>query len=198
MPRKESQGNTLQIILITAVVSVAVGFFCGMGFSNYKLRGSKVVHRHSIDKKRSQKETIRKQYEARLSALRKEVSENPGNADAWTQLGNIFFDHGEVLQAIDAYKKSLEIEPKNANVLTDLGVMYRRNGEFHVAVEAFTRANTINPQHEVSLLNKGIVLLYDLKDTTGAVDAWENLIELNENVRLGTGQLITELIQSIK
>ncbi len=198
MSQKKIQNNTIQIIIVTTVISLAVGFFCGVGYSNYRSRIDKNVQEHSLHQENIQNETSDDQYEKQQSTLMKEVSQNPGNIDAWTQLGNLYFDHGEVIQAIAAYKKSLELDPNNANVWTDLGVMYRRNGEFHVATASFSRANEINPQHEVSLLNKGIVLFYDLKDTSGAVVVWEKLVALNENASTSGGQLIVDLIQSIK
>lgn len=197
MPQNEHRGKTIQIILITATISLAVGFFFGMGFSSYKMRDKNSLHQ-DLGQQDQVFPPNNDQFQAMVSALEKEVTENPQKVDAWTQLGNLYFDHGKVRLAIDAYRKSLDIDPTNADVLTDLGVMYRRNNEFQKAIEAFSQANSINPKHEVSLLNKGIVLLYDLSDTSEAFAVWKRLVSLNKNATTSAGQPVADIIQSLK
>jgi tetratricopeptide (TPR) repeat protein len=92
----------------------------------------------------------------------------------------------------------LEISPDNANVWTDMGVMYRRNGNPQEAINAFDKAIEADPKHEVSRMNKGIVLLHDLKDTDGAIKAWEGLLEVNPVAMAPTGRSVDEMVQQIK
>jgi cytochrome c-type biogenesis protein CcmH/NrfG len=125
------------------------------------------------------------------------VAVNPTNIDAWTQLGNVYFDTQNFTKAIRAYEKSLELSPNNPNVLTDLGVMYRRNGQPGKAVEVFDRAMTIDPRHEQSRFNKGIVLRYDMNDREGAVKAWEELLRINPSATAPNGQPLSEAIKSL-
>ncbi|MDZ7582973.1 MAG: tetratricopeptide repeat protein [Deltaproteobacteria bacterium] len=130
-----------------------------------------------------------------FQALEAEAAANPQNAEAWVQLGNAYFDADQYQKAIDAYEKSLVIEPDNPNVLTDLGVMYRRSKQPEKAVEMFSRAMAVEPRHEVSRMNKGIVLLYDLKDEYGAVEAWQGLLEINPLATFGDGQSVDEMVR---
>jgi hypothetical protein len=37
----------------------------------------------------------------------------------------------------------------------------------------------IDPRHEISRFNKGIVLMHDLQDQKGALQAWEELVKIN-------------------
>ncbi len=122
---------------------------------------------------------------------------NPTNIDAWTQLGNVYFDTQNFAKAIRAYEKSLELSPDNPNVLTDLGVMYRRNGQPGKAVEAFDRAMAIAPNHEQSRLNKGIVLRYDMNDREGAVKAWQEVLRINPSAVTPNGQPVSEAIKDL-
>ena len=122
---------------------------------------------------------------------------NPTNADAWKQLGNVYFDTGNSAKAIRAYEKSLELSPGNPNVLTDLGVMYRRNGQPGKALEAFNEAIAIAPSHEQSRFNKGIVLLNDMNDREGAIKAWEDLLKVNPSATAPNGQPLSEAIKSL-
>ncbi|PKN15755.1 MAG: hypothetical protein CVU68_13545, partial [Deltaproteobacteria bacterium HGW-Deltaproteobacteria-3] len=101
-------------------------------------------------------------------------------------------------KAINAYSKSLALAPNNADVLTDLGVMYRRAGNPQQAIASFDRAIQVNAKHETARFNKGIVLLYDLKDQSGAIDAWQELISLNPMATAPNGQLVSEILKEIQ
>jgi tetratricopeptide (TPR) repeat protein len=79
-----------------------------------------------------------------------------------------------------------------------MGVMYRRNGSPQEAVLAFDKAIEADPKHEVSRMNKGIVLLHDLKDTDGAIKAWEGLLEINPVAMAPTGRSVDEMVQQMK
>jgi cytochrome c-type biogenesis protein CcmH/NrfG len=130
--------------------------------------------------------------------LEGETLKNPQQADGWTQLGNAYYDNDQYQQAIFAYEKSLSIEPENTNVITDLGTMYRRNKEPEKAVEMFNRTIALDPKHEIARMNKGIVLLHDLNDEQGAVQAWEDLLEINPIAVFGNGQSVDEVVQHYK
>lgn len=133
-----------------------------------------------------------------FQALEAAAAGDPQNAEVWVQLGNAYFDADHYQKAIEAYEKSLVIAPGNPNVLTDLGVMYRRNKQPQKAVEMFNRAMAADPRHEVSRMKKGIVLLYDLKDEQGAVEAWESLLAINPLATFGDGQSVDERVSHYK
>jgi cytochrome c-type biogenesis protein CcmH/NrfG len=133
-----------------------------------------------------------------IAALEQETRTNPQNAEAWIQLGNEFFDSDQFEKAIQAYHKSLELKPNNADVWTDLGIMYRRSGKPEEAIKKFDKAIGVDPKHEIARLNKGIVLLHDLKDTDGALKAWEELIEINPVAMAPTGRSVDEMVQQLK
>ncbi|MBW1802723.1 MAG: tetratricopeptide repeat protein, partial [Deltaproteobacteria bacterium] len=81
---------------------------------------------------------------------------------------------------------------------TDLGVMYRRNGQPKKAIEAFEAAIKSDPSHEVSRFNKGVVLMHDLNDDRGAIQAWEELVKLNPFAKTPGGQLVAGIIKNLK
>jgi cytochrome c-type biogenesis protein CcmH/NrfG len=132
---------------------------------------------------------------ARIFELEKQTAQNPQSAEAWIQLGNLYFDTDNNEKAIGAYQNSLALKPDNANVLTDMGVMYRRSGKPAEAIKAFSKAIAVDPRHEVSRFNKGIVLMHDLKDREGALKAWEGLLEINPLAMAPNGQSVDQLIQ---
>jgi tetratricopeptide (TPR) repeat protein len=134
---------------------------------------------------------------AQMLTLEQEVQKKPGNVEAWTQLGNLYFDTDQPSKAISAYNKALVLAPNNADVLTDLGVMYRRAGNPQQAVASLDRALQINAKHETARFNKGVIQLYDLKDQPGAVRSWQELISINPNATTPNGQLVSKLLREI-
>ena len=114
--------------MIIAAVTFVLGFFAGVGFAVYKSNSTPGVAASSntaID------------YEQKAKDLEAEVINNPGNTEAWIQLGHVYFDTNKYAQAIAAYEKSLELNPSNAEVVTDLGIMYRRSGQPRKAIEKY-------------------------------------------------------------
>jgi len=134
----------------------------------------------------------------RIAALERQTQAEPGNAKAWTELGNAYFDSNQYEKSISAYRKSLELDPGNPNVWTDMGVMYRRSGKPEEAIKAFDQAIAADPKHEVSRMNKGIVMLHDLNDFSGAIQAWEGLLEVNPIAMAPNGVSIDQMVTQLK
>ncbi len=118
-------------------------------------------------------------YQQKISMLEDIVTKEPGNRNAWVQLGHNYFDSDQPMKAIDAYQKALELDDKDADILTDQGVMFRRVGWYDKAIANFKKASELVPSHQQSLYNLGIVYRYDLKDFPQAVTAWEKLLAIN-------------------
>ncbi len=117
-------------------------------------------------------------YQARIVTLQQAVARDPKNVQAWTQLGNDYYDTRQQQKAIDAYAHALELDPKNPNILTDQGVMYRDLGQFDKAIANFQKANRADPKHVQSLYNLGVVYSSDLKQPEKAAPAWKKVIEI--------------------
>jgi tetratricopeptide (TPR) repeat protein len=192
MSKKEIRGYVKKETMMVAVfVALAVGFLGGVLYSAYK----SVPVKEGSPPRPAQ---VTNAQVAGISELEKETALHPDNVAAWVQLGNLYFDANLVDKAIGAYQRSLALDSKNANVLTDLGVMYRRKGQFKEAIQSFDRAIQANPRQEAAYFNKGVVFLHDLKDQNEALKAWEQLVRINPMAKIQSGELVMELIQSIK
>ncbi|WP_298436388.1 tetratricopeptide repeat protein [Geobacter sp.] len=117
-------------------------------------------------------------YRQRIAEAEKIVAREPGNLQAWVQLGNDYFDTDQPQKAINAYGKALELDHNNPNILTDQGIMYKRVGQFDRAVANFEKAQQIDPKHVQSLYNLGVVYMDDLKQPDKAIKAWNRYLEL--------------------
>jgi cytochrome c-type biogenesis protein CcmH/NrfG len=89
MPKSNSRPtNAVQqsTLIGVAVLCLAVGFLGGVVFSIYKSTAVAPVAVPSA----AQPDIGDRAQE--LDRLTKETAQNPGNSEAWTQLGNLYFD----------------------------------------------------------------------------------------------------------
>jgi cytochrome c-type biogenesis protein CcmH/NrfG len=180
-----------ETMLMVAFITFTAGFLAGIAYGLYKGEPPKVA-------RVEQRQAADSKFSSEITALELEVAKNPANVNAWTQLGNQYFDTKKYDRAIMAYKKSLELNPQNADVWTDMGVMYRRSRQPAEALKAFDKAIEINPRHEISRFNKGIVLLHDLNDQQSAIRAWEDLLKINPVAMSPNGQSVDQLVVQLK
>ena len=94
---------------------------------------------------------------AEINALKERLQKNPGDAQAWTRLANMYQDAGMFQQAIEFYKRANELQPNDANLLTDMGICYQELKQFDTALEALEKAQKADPAHWQSLYNIVVV-----------------------------------------
>lgn len=199
-PAPENEYVKKSTVITVCFIALAVGFLGGIVLSAYK-SGSSVPASKPVPA--PQQQPFRPQpfsvdQSKVIEALEQATSKNPDDSNAWTKLGNAYFDNNQFEKAIGAYEKSLSLNPNDANVQTDLGVMYRRSGQPEKAIAAFDRAMQIDPRHEISRFNKGIVLMHDLNDREAAIAAWEDLARLNPLAKTPNGTLVKDMIKNLK
>ena len=117
--------------------------------------------------------------EQAVQALRNILARDPRNAQANTQLGNLFFDAGRYTEAIGPYEKAFEVDSRNVNLSTDLGTSLWYAGKPVEAIAQFEKSLAIDPNHPQTLFNMGVVKHDGKKDLAGAVRAWERLLANN-------------------
>jgi cytochrome c-type biogenesis protein CcmH/NrfG len=188
-------------LILSVLIALAVGFVGGVFFGIYRSPAATPPAGVSGgmppqgQQQASGPQPLTPQKRSEIEGLKAMAEKAPDNVEAWIQLGHIYFDTGQANEAIQAYEKALAIAPNNANVLTDLGVMYRRSKRPKKAVENFDKAIQVDSGHEIARFNKGIVLLHDLSDTEGALEAWRELVAINPDAQAPNGQTVKALIQ---
>lgn len=181
--------------LVTVALIFLLGFVCGVAFTVYK--GSGLLPKSSAEAVPSPPPHDEELHQA-IVKLEAEVTAKPNDHQAWTRLGNLYFDTDQAQKAITAYEKALALNPNDANILTDLGVMYRRIKEPRQAIARFEQAMAKDPTHLPSRYNKGIVLIGDLGDPQGAIASWEEMLKIDPQATNGNGLAISELIEKVK
>lgn len=114
-----------------------------------------------------------------MAALEARVRAEPGNPDAWQQLGAARFDAGDFGAAITAFEKAAALAPDVAALWSALGearVMASRDDPMPAAArDAFARAAKIDPTDPRA--RYFLAVEKDLAgDHQGAIDAWFALL----------------------
>lgn len=186
-----------EVMIIAALVALVIGFLGGVFFSSVMAPSQPA----SVAQGKAQQPAAGQpqagptaEQAAQIFGLEEAVRANPANGGAWTQLGNLYFDSDQPGRAIAAYNKSLELNQGQPDVWTDLGVMYRRSRQFKEALAAFDKAISLQPGFEQALFNKGVVLIHDLGDKSGGIQAWQQVVAINPNFTSPNGQSLKDLI----
>lgn len=188
-PEKKGQLTTYGIIFV-------IGFLAGVAFTVYK--GNVIMPATGTAADGRQAPPHNEEIHQAILKLEAEVTANPDNFQAWTNLGNLYYDTNQATKAIAAYNTSIKLHAADANLLTDLGVMYRQNKEPEKAIEAFNLAARENPSHLPSRYNKGIVMFYDLGDKEGAIASWEEMLKIDPQAKTNNNISVRELIDKVK
>lgn len=190
-PPRESKNQKSQ--LVTWFIIFVAGFLAGVAFTAYK---GKIIG--SAPPAAVQQQSQDNASEQAIRDLEAEANAHPENFENWIHLGHMYYDANQPEKAIAAYTKSLELHSGDANLLTDLGVMYRRTKQPEKAIELFDQAIKKDPKHLPSRFNKGIVLMYDLNNPTGAIASWDELLAIDPEAKTGSGEPIREFVEKIK
>lgn len=196
------RGVSKQNVILIAAVSLLVGFILGATVAILKTQPRVAPTPASMVGPTVQEsgKNITADYEEDIRLAKSILEKDPRNLEALITLGNAYFDTDRYQEAIDAYSKALTIDPKNPDVRTDMGIMYRKLGKFDKAIEAFRQAARENPVHVNSRFNLGVVLKYDKKDYSGAIQAWEDFLKLEALLDPGDERpiMVRQEIESMK
>jgi tetratricopeptide (TPR) repeat protein len=116
--------------------------------------------------------------EAKVNELKTAAQQDPKNVQARVDLGNLYFDAERYPDAITWYAEALTLNPNDVNVSTDLGVSFYYTNNPDRALEQFSRSLKLDPKHGKTLLNVGIVKAFGKQDLDGALQAWQQVVDI--------------------
>ncbi|MBF0480052.1 MAG: tetratricopeptide repeat protein [Desulfovibrionaceae bacterium] len=186
---RSSAGLSKNLVIFGLAAALVIGFAAG-----WLVRDA----REPADSDRTMAGPRDEAMAGQIEKLKALAAADPRDASAWARLGHLYFDTGQPGPAVAAYGKYLELKPGDPDVLTDMGVMYRELGQPDRALECFEAAIKANPGHEIARFNKGIVLLTDKSDKTGALAAFDGLLRINPNAKAPDGRPVEELIDQLR
>jgi len=190
--KKKSSAPRLDPVVagIFLLAAMAVGFYLGTLY-----QGSRQAAAPGASASPQAASNQESDLAPRIAAAEAKTKTDSKNPEAWTNLGNLYFDADQPAKAVAAYEKSLELKPGNPDVLTDMGVMYRHLNLPLRAVESFDAALAVNPVHVIAVFNKAIVLLNDLGKPEEAVKALQALKAKKPDAILPGGRKLDDVIQ---
>ncbi len=131
-----------------------------------------------------------------ILAHEEQVRKEPDNAEAWTHLGDLYYQADQPANSVRAYEKSLSIKPGDPDVLTDCGTMYRAMRQYDKALEYYSRAIEAKPDHQNALFNSGVVLYYDLNRKADGLDKWRAVSRFYPQAKAPSGQPMADFIKA--
>lgn len=104
--------------------------------------------------------------------------------------GDVYYNEGDLVQAIKEYTLGLNLDPDNTNLLNSLGVIYAQLDKHKKAATLFEKALSFNPKDFMALVNLGFSL-QAIGDTEGASRNFERALKIDDtyfDVLLQLGQ----------
>lgn len=109
--------------------------------------------------------------------LRTQATFQPGEADAYLNLGSFYADYGMWGPAIAAYLDGLKVNPKDEFIYYNLASLYSDTGNREAALNAINDAILENPEKGINYKFKGDMHL-DYGEYQWAVSAYEEAVKL--------------------
>jgi serine/threonine-protein kinase len=107
---------------------------------------------------------------AAIEELRRVLALQPGNDEAYRELGDILFDEGRFDEAIAALRKAVELRPEFWRNHSALGYAYAKRGRHQEAIAAYSKVTELQPRN-----SRGFQMLgFAYQDAGDDVRALEN------------------------
>ncbi len=101
---------------------------------------------------------------------------DPGNAEAFLNMGIAYYSKEDYDQAIECYGKAIAIKPDYAEAYNNMGAACRFKEDYGKAIECYEKAVELNPKCADALNNMGIACA-DKGDYGKAIECYEKAAE---------------------
>jgi tetratricopeptide (TPR) repeat protein len=108
-------------------------------------------------------------------ALESLAIRDKANVSVRVELGNLYMDHGQFVDAARWYGEAVVLRP-DPDVIVDLGACLVNGGKAAEGLEQFERALKLSPGHKKASFNKGVALM-ELGRPKEAVAVWDDLLK---------------------
>ena len=105
------------------------------------------------------------------------LKEFPSDDKSLTIMGNLYYRHGNAIEALKFWKKALKINPRQANIYMSMGWLALKKGEFDEAITLYKKALEIQPNLPEVYSNIGHALIMSGRQS-------EAVAELNKELRI--------------
>ena len=95
-----------------------------------------------------------------LRVMQEVVRENPARHEAWSVIGFLHAQSGELSQAIPAFEKALALQPDDAALAFNAAFVLQRSGDHERAMTLMQRAITLDPKLDRAWYGLGLSLAH--------------------------------------
>lgn len=135
-----------------------------------------------------------KMYTGPETLWRTTIAKNPNSWLAHENLAGLYFQNGQMDEAIAQFQRSLEIQPRNEFAHNSLGIVFVRLGRVDEAIVQFQEAVDTEP-NEVDAHNNLATLLLQKGRVDEAMVHFRKMLEIEPNNAYASGQLGRALLQ---
>jgi predicted O-linked N-acetylglucosamine transferase (SPINDLY family) len=112
--------------------------------------------------------------------INKQIIKNPNSYILFNILGGVFYEQGQLSQAIENYKKALEIRPNYAEAFNNLGIALYQLNRMDEAIYNYKKAIAIKKDFAIAYNNLAHVLL-TFKKPKESLEYYKEAININSN-----------------
>jgi protein O-GlcNAc transferase len=119
-----------------------------------------------------------KRYDDAIDSYKQALKIKPDYADAYSNMGNVLKDKGDLNAAIDSYKKAIKLKPDYADAYNNMGISLKDKGDLDAAIESYKKALKIKPDLAEAYYNMG-TSLKDKGELEAAIDSYKQALKIN-------------------
>lgn len=135
----------------------------------------------------------KKQYDAAITFFDKAIELNPTYADAYLELGSVYYAVGNFDKQLEMYQKAALYAPRDFDILYYLATAYEDKGMYDQAIAQYESILQLRPDHKDSLYQLAILYLMQSDKTKAAA-----LASTLERVDTGLAGEIRALLQEMR
>lgn len=122
----------------------------------------------------------------KLADLQGRLATNPRDADALSQLGDMYMGARRYPQAADLYAQAVDVEPRNAEYHTGYGIALFYAGMQQMGARELRQAVELNPDNAEAQFNFALAVSHGPTANLDAADtAWQAVVRLDPDGPLG-------------
>ena len=119
-----------------------------------------------------------RKYRLAIDQYRRAIDIQPNFAQAYNNLGGVYFLSGSYPEAVEEYKKAIELKPDYAEAYYNLAMVYEATGEINRAIDSYKMVIGVRPDHERA--HQGLGGAYkSLKDYSKAAKEYRRALKIN-------------------
>nr|XP_006633614.2 PREDICTED: transmembrane and TPR repeat-containing protein 3 isoform X1 [Lepisosteus oculatus] len=109
------------------------------------------------------------------------IEEDPNDANGYFNLGMLAMDDNKNEEAEKWMKKAIKLQSSFRSALFNLALLYSQTGRELDALPVLNELLRFYPEHTKGLILKGDILMNQKKDTRGAKECFEKILEMDPN-----------------